>query len=116
MTCVSRRVHLAIPAFLGLFFAGFAAAGLAAAESGADEVTIDNFTFTPQTLTVKAGTTVRWINHDDIPHTVLSQDRKVKSAALDTDDAFSYKFDVAGTYAYFCSVHPKMTGTVVVKP
>ena len=98
MTCVSRRMHLAIPALLGLFFAGFAAAGLAAAESAADQVSIDNFTFTPQTLTVKAGTTVRWINHDDIPHTVLSQDRKVKSAALDTDDAFSFKFDVVFFY------------------
>jgi plastocyanin len=79
------------------------------------EVKIDNFVFGPQTITVPAGTTVTWTNHDDIPHTVVSTDGIFKSKVRDTDEKFSYKFDKAGTYSYFCSVHPKMTGKVVVQ-
>jgi len=81
------------------------------------EVKIDNFSFLPATLTVAAGTTVTWINRDDIPHTVVSSDdpRAFKSKALDTDDRFSFTFTKAGTYSYFCSIHPKMTGKVVVQ-
>ena len=81
------------------------------------EVKIDNFSFSPPTLTVVAGTTVTWINRDDIPHTVVSSDdsRVFKSKALDTDDRFSFTFTRAGTYSYFCSIHPKMTGKVVVQ-
>jgi plastocyanin len=80
------------------------------------EIKIDNFAFTPTELTVKAGTTVEWVNRDDIPHVVVSDDKKTfKSKALDTDDKFSYTFTTPGTYSYFCSVHPKMTGRVVVQ-
>ena len=79
------------------------------------EVKIDNFTFGPTTLTVDQGTTVTWINRDDIPHTVVSSDKVFKSKVLDTDERFSFTFAQAGTYPYFCSIHPKMTGTVVVK-
>jgi plastocyanin len=81
------------------------------------EVKIDNFSFTPATLTVAVGTTVTWTNRDDIPHTVVSTDdpKAFKSKVLDTDEKFSYTFTKAGAYPYFCSVHPKMTGTVVVK-
>jgi plastocyanin len=79
------------------------------------EVKIDNFSFGPETLTVAVGTTVTWINHDDIPHKVVSTDDVFKSKVLDTDEKFSYAFTKAGTYPYFCSIHPKMTGTVVVK-
>jgi plastocyanin len=78
------------------------------------EVKIDNFSFGPAAITVTAGTTVTWTNHDDIPHTVVSDDRLFKSKVLDTDDKFSYTFNKPGTYPYFCSVHPKMTGKVVV--
>jgi plastocyanin len=78
------------------------------------EVKIDNFSFGPAAITVTAGTTVTWTNHDDIPHTVVSHDRLFKSKVLDTDDKFSYTFNKPGTYPYFCSVHPKMTGKVVV--
>lgn len=80
-------------------------------------ITIDNFTFGPQTITVTAGTTVTWINHDDEPHTVVNEGapRLFKSQALDTDDKFAFRFDKPGTYQYFCSIHPHMTGTVVVK-
>jgi plastocyanin len=78
------------------------------------EVTIDNFSFRPQMLTVAVGTTVTWINRDDTPHTVVSDNAVFKSKALDTDEKFSYTFDKAGTYPYHCSIHPKMTGQVVV--
>jgi plastocyanin len=81
------------------------------------EVKIDNFSFAPATLTVAVGTTVTWTNRDDIPHTVVSTEepKAFKSKVLDTDEKFSFTFSKAGTYPYFCSVHPKMTGTVVVK-
>ncbi len=80
------------------------------------EVKIDNFSFAPAVLTVALGTTVTWINHDDIPHTVVSTEGKVlKSKVLDTDDKFSYRFDKAGTFPYFCSIHTKMTGKVIVR-
>jgi plastocyanin len=80
------------------------------------EVTIDNFTFAPKTLTVKAGTTVTWRNEDDIPHTVASSTRVFKSQPLDTDDRFSFTFTEPGSYEYFCSLHARMTGTIVVEP
>lgn len=79
-------------------------------------VKIDNFTFTPQRLTVKAGTTVTWVNEDDIPHTVAATQKAFKSKVLDTDDKYTFTFTTAGTYEYFCSLHPHMTGTIVVEP
>jgi len=78
------------------------------------EVKIDNFSFGPQEVTVAVGTTVTWTNRDDIPHTVVSTDGVFKSKVRDTDEKFSYTFTKAGTYPYYCSVHPKMTGKVVV--
>ena len=83
--------------------------------AAAADVKIDNFVFGPQTLTVPVGTTVTWTNHDDIPHTVVSTEGVFKSKVRDTDEKFSYTFTKPGTYPYYCSVHPKMTGTVVVK-
>ena len=81
----------------------------------ATEVKIDNFSFGPAELTVRVGTTVKWTNRDDIPHTVVSTDKVFKSKVLDTDETFSFTFSAAGTYPYFCSIHPKMTGQVVVQ-
>ncbi len=81
----------------------------------ATEVKIDNFSFGPVTLTVPVGTTVTWTNRDDIPHTVVSTDGVFKSKVLDTDEKFSFTFSKAGPYPYFCSIHPKMTGKVVVQ-
>jgi plastocyanin len=78
-------------------------------------VKIDNFSFSPAQITVSAGTTVRWTNSDDIPHTVVSNDKVFKSKVLDTDEQFTYTFTKPGTYPYFCSIHPKMTGTIVVR-
>ena len=79
------------------------------------EVKIDNFSFGPATITVPVGATVIWTNRDDIPHTVVSTDGVFKSKVRDTDETFSYTFAKAGTYPYYCSVHPKMTGQVVVQ-
>jgi len=79
------------------------------------EVKVDNFSFGPASLTVAVGTTVSWTNRDDIPHTVVSTDKVFKSKVLDTDEKFSFTFSKAGTYPYFCSIHPKMTGSVVVQ-
>ena len=78
-------------------------------------VKIDNFVFGPQAITVPVGTTVTWTNSDDIPHTAVSTDGVFKSKVMDTNEKFSYTFTKAGTYPYYCSVHPKMTGQVVVK-
>ncbi len=79
------------------------------------EVKIDNFKFGPEVLTIPVGATVIWTNRDDIPHTVVSTDGIFKSKVLDTDEKFSFTFTKAGTYDYFCSVHPKMTGKVIVQ-
>lgn len=93
-------------------------AGLASGQAlAADaQVKIANFTFDPPTLTVKAGTTVTWINADDIPHLVSEKDGKFHSSALDTNDKFSQTFSTAGTVEYFCAIHPHMTGRIVVTP
>jgi plastocyanin len=79
------------------------------------EIKIDNFSFSPATITVAAGTIVRWVNHDDIPHNVVSEDKAFKSKVMDTDEDFTYTFAKPGTYAYFCSIHPRMTGKIIVQ-
>ncbi len=85
------------------------------ASDSAAAVKIDNFSFGPQTLTVPVGATVTWTNRDDIPHTAVSTDGVFKSKVMDTDENFSYTFDKAGTYSYYCTIHPKMTGKIVVQ-
>jgi plastocyanin len=85
------------------------------AQNGVVPVTIDNFVFEPARLAIKAGTTVTWINRDDIPHTVAAKDRAFKSKVMDTDESFSFTFSTPGEYPYFCSLHPHMTGTIVVE-
>jgi plastocyanin len=78
------------------------------------QIAIDNFTFKPAMLWVAAGSEVVWVNHDDVPHTIVADDKTFKSATLDTDDRFTHAFPATGTYRYFCGVHPHMTGVVVV--
>jgi len=90
-----------------------ASQGAPAADAG---VQIDQYAFLPQRITVKPGTTVTWTNDDDAPHTIASSAKVFKSRPLDTGDKFSFTFTTPGTYAYFCSVHPQMTGTVTVEP
>jgi plastocyanin len=91
------------------------AAILGAAAPAPGVVTIDNFTFGPVETTVPVGATVTWVNGDDIPHTVVAVDKAFRSKVLDTDEKFSFTFSKAGTYDYFCSIHPHMTGRVIVK-
>ncbi len=80
-----------------------------------EQVKIDNFSFIPETLTVKAGTTVTWVNKDDVPHTVVSITKKFSSQVLDTDDKYGHAFNDPGTYEYYCSVHPHMKAKVIVQ-
>jgi plastocyanin len=81
------------------------------------QIVIDNFTFDPPMLTIPVGTKVTWVNHDDVPHTATStaKPKRFESGTLDTDEKFSHVFTVPGTYEYFCAVHPKMTGRIIVK-
>jgi plastocyanin len=83
--------------------------------SNPNQVVVENFSFQPGTLTVKPGTTVTWVNHDDEPHTVNENNKSFKSGTLDTDAKFSYKFTTPGTFSYFCSLHLRMTGQIIVK-
>jgi plastocyanin len=108
------KAAMALLLVAALSLAGRRLAGAEPNPSGS-EVKIDNFGFTPQEIKVKAGTTVIWTNRDDIPHTVTSTDLVFKSKTLDTDDKFTTTFTKAGTYPYFCSLHPKMTGKVIVE-
>jgi 3',5'-cyclic-AMP phosphodiesterase len=88
--------------------------GARTAAEGNHDIVMDNFSFSPATATVPVGATVTWTNHDDVPHTVVSEERTFKSPALDTDQQFSHTFEAPGTHRYFCSLHPRMTGQVVV--
>ena len=81
----------------------------------ATDIRVDNFTFSPETLTVPANSTVTWTNKDDVPHVIASTDGLFRSKGLDTDDHYSFKFTKSGTYNYFCAMHPKMTGKIVVQ-
>lgn len=82
--------------------------------TGSYKVTISDFSFQPSMLKVPIGSVVTWTNKDEEPHTVVSTDNAFKSRALDTDESFSFTFEKAGSYKYFCSVHPRMVGTVLV--
>src|ERR1700687_2419639 len=119
---VKERKMMMRSAIAAAVFGAIAGSGLAGgvlvarAQTSSSAVAIHNFTFTPQTLTVKAGTTVTWTNKDDIPHGIASANNGfARSKALDTDDSYSFTFATPGTYAYFCYVHPHMTGTIVVE-
>lgn len=119
MNCKQRYLAsgmLLIAVSTGLAAGTYQARAAAEGESRQAEVKIDNFSFAPVETVVVKGTTVSWVNRDDIPHTVVSDDKTTfKSKPLDTDDKFSYTFSKEGTYTYFCSIHPKMIAKVVVK-
>ena len=118
MTKIARHIRFAAALAVAAFAvaATLPAASARAAETEVKiEVKIDNFAFAPQRIVVQAGTTVTWTNADDAPHTVVSITKLFKLSALDTEDKFSFTFATPGTYEYFCSLHPHMTGTVVVE-
>lgn len=108
---------VAVPVMIAMILLAGSVSVAANAEpsAAAASVKIDNFVFGPQTLTVPLGTTVTWTNSDDIPHTSVSTEGVFKSKVLDTDEKFSYTFTKAGTYPYYCTIHPKMTGQIVVQ-
>jgi plastocyanin len=110
---------LVVALLLGPAIGAMLAVGTVAAQDAtkkdANEITIDNFTFTPKELSVAVGTTVKWVNHDDIPHTIVEKKTTFRSKALDTDDSYSFTFTSAGTFDYFCGLHPHMVGQVIVK-
>jgi plastocyanin len=91
------------------------AVAVAGRTTNPNEIVIENFSFEPATLTVKAGTTVTWVNHDDEPHTATATDKRFNSKTLDNGDRFSHEFDAPGVYNYYCALHPKMTGKIIVK-
>ena len=119
----TRRLMLPVVAISAGFFVAFGPEivgplrAVARADTAPNTVAIDNFSFVPKQLIVAPGTEVVWINHDEEPHTVTSgADPKVfKSLPLDKDDKFSFVFKEPGTYPYYCSVHPHMQGTIIVK-
>ena len=110
---VSRALVVAI--LLGPVVGAMLAFGAVAAQDATNVVTINNFTFSQKELTVAVGTTVKWVNHDDTPHTVVEKKTTFRSKALDTDDSYSFTFASAGTFDYFCALHPYMVGKVIVK-
>ena len=105
---------VAVAMLCGPLVGALLAFGAVAAEE-ANSVTIDNFSFTAPELTVAVGTTVKWVNHDDIPHNVVATNKAFRSKPLDTDDSYSFTFASAGTYDYFCGLHPKMQGKIIVQ-
>ena len=120
----NRKMILAVSLMaVSLCTAGFSALPVrAAGETAVDqqprnrtEVRVDNFTFSPEAITVPVNSAVTWVNKDDIPHVIASNDGLFKSKALDTDQQYSFTFTKPGTYAYYCSIHPKMVGKIVVR-
>ena len=99
------------------FLAGPAAATQPQAPQAAVVVTIENFRFSPAEITVPAGSVVKWINKDDVPHTATAKGKgpAFDSKTLDTDEGYSFEFKKAGVFNYYCKVHPHMTGKVIVK-
>jgi plastocyanin len=114
-----RTAMLCVVSFLNLAF--FSMAGEMKEADGAgtatkNQIEIKDFHFNPQTVTVKSGEKITWINRDEEPHTVVSVEKQFKkSPPLDTDQEFTITAGAPGTYTYFCSVHPKMTGTIIVE-
>ena len=106
---------LIVAMLLGPIIGAMLAFGALAAQDATNVITIDNFTFSPKELTIAVGTTVKWVNHDDIPHTIVEKKTTFRSKALDTDDSYSFTFTSAGTFDYFCGLHPHMVGQVIVK-
>lgn len=117
-------IHTALAVALAVATGGVSGAALAAmpgmtaaapATASAPVVTIGNFTFGPMTVTVPVGGKVTWVNGDDVPHTVMAVDKSFRSRPIDSDERFSFTFTKPGVYSYFCSLHPRMTGKVIVR-
>ena len=103
-----------IPTLILALAAGLAPDGAVKAAQTIN-ISAQNFMFSPATITVKTGATVTWVNHDEEPHTIFNDAGLFRSSALDTNESFSYTFDKPGTYHYLCTIHPRMTGTIIVE-
>jgi plastocyanin len=110
-----HRLLLTATAIAALWCAATASPALATDLAGPTIVLARDFMFAPLSLSVTAGSTVTWTNKDDEPHTVVSDSGLFRSAAMDTNESFSFRFDKPGTYTYACSIHPRMVGTIVVR-
>jgi plastocyanin len=111
-----RRKHMLLTAVAMMVLGAMEMYNPSAAEStDSTVVVVKDFMFNPTSLTVKAGSTVTWVNRDDEPHTVVSDTGMFKSGGLDTNESYSFKFDKPGTYRFTCSIHPRMVGTIVVQ-
>ena len=114
MTLGRSRALLTVIGVTALWL--FAASSLSnAAPPDTTQIVIKDFMFGPNSLTVKAGSSVTWVNKDDEPHSVVSDTGLFRSGAVDTNETFSYKFDKPGTYHFTCAIHPRMVGTIVVQ-
>jgi plastocyanin len=118
-TTIWRRAAIVRALLLVLCVAG-AGALAAVPVSHADDaaayaITIKDFAFTPRALTIRVGSKVTWTNKDEEPHKIAEINSTFASQPLDTDGDFSYRFDTPGTYEYFCTLHPRMTGKIVVE-
>ena len=110
------RAVAAVAAASGAFLAVTAwVHASAASPQAAIDLGIRQFAFAPQEITIAPGTKIVWINHDEAPHTVVSNDKSFASKGLDTDDKFEHTFEREGDFGYICSVHPFMTGVVHVR-
>ena len=111
--------NLSFALTLALLVVGFTVYSLSArahaATANTNEIVIQNFAFEPSTLTVKVGEKVTWVNRDDEPHTATATDKRFNSKTLENGDRFSTEFTAPGTYNYYCALHPKMTGQIIVK-
>src|ERR1700722_867577 len=119
---LERKIPMTFRGYRALAVLSMAALGWGATGAGGQtdspsipQILIKDFMFTPVSLTVKVGTTVTWANKDDEPHTVVSDTGLFRSGAVDTNEAFTFKFDKPGTYHFTCSIHPRMVGTIVVQ-
>ena len=114
-TLLVSTLAFALPLALGAVLLVHPTRARSEDKSSPTEVRVDNFSFAPETLTVPLNSAVTWVNKDDVPHVIASTDGLFKSKALDTDDKFFFTFSKAGTYSYYCSIHPKMVGKIVVQ-
>ena len=111
---VTRRNTLLLAAAAVALPLGRISSALAQEEVPTAKVTVDNFAFTPASLTIKPGTKVTFVNHDDIPHSIVCVALKMRSKALDTDQSFEFTFATEGSFDYFCGLHPHMKGKIIV--
>ena len=114
MSLGGSRAFLTVVSMAALWLVG-ASSESSAAPPDSDQIVIKDFMFTPNSLTVKAGSSVSWANKDDEPHSVVSDTNLFRSGAIDTNETFSYKFDKPGTYHFTCAIHPRMVGTIIVQ-